>query len=74
MLLTKFLRSDDRVREALAVVKEGPDDDRILEAAVAGLSEVLVTGDSDLLSLARFRRASIMTVSQALARFDRETS
>jgi len=90
VLLTKFLWSDDRVQEALstihaiteyvsptealAVVKEDPDDDRILEAAVAGLSEVIVTGDAGLLSLARFHRASIMTVSQALARFDRETS
>jgi putative PIN family toxin of toxin-antitoxin system len=90
VLRTKFLWPDDRVQEALstiraitkyvsptetlAVVKEDPDDDRVLEAAVAGLSEVIVTGDADLLALGRFRGMPIVTVSRAVAMFDRGDS
>ena len=36
-----------------------PDDDKVLEAAIAGLAEVLVTGDGDLLALRLAGEASV---------------
>jgi len=38
-----------------------PDDDKLLETAIAGHAESLVTGDSDLLELHPFRGLSIVT-------------
>jgi putative PIN family toxin of toxin-antitoxin system len=38
-----------------------PDDDKLLETAIAGRADSLVTGDSDLLELHPFRGLSIVT-------------
>ncbi|MCB1742055.1 MAG: putative toxin-antitoxin system toxin component, PIN family [Gammaproteobacteria bacterium] len=38
-----------------------PDDDKLLETAIAGRADLLVTGDSDLLELHPFRGLSIVT-------------
>lgn len=43
-------------------------DNRILECAVAGASEVVVTGDGHLLTLVSFRGISIMRVGEFLQR------
>jgi predicted nucleic acid-binding protein len=43
-----------------------PDDDRILECALAASAEVIVTGDRDLLDLGAFRDTPIMTPRQFL--------
>jgi len=53
--------------EIIAVSRD-PDDDRILECAVAGQADYIITGDRDLLVLSSFREISILTVRQFLDR------
>ena len=43
-----------------------PDDNRILECAVAGQADTIVTGDKDLIVLHPFRGIQILTVRQFL--------
>jgi len=43
-----------------------PDDDRLLEAALAGEAEAIVTGDLDLLTLRRVGQIRIMTARDFL--------
>lgn len=43
-------------------------DNRVLEAAVAGEADMIVTGDDDLLSLGSFEGIEIMTAREALTR------
>ncbi len=56
--------------ERVDVVTADPDDNRILECAVAADSDVIVSGDADLLQLGAFRGIPVMTVSAFLARFE----
>ncbi|MBM3295750.1 MAG: putative toxin-antitoxin system toxin component, PIN family, partial [Candidatus Aminicenantes bacterium] len=44
-----------------------PDDDRILEAAVGGHADYVVTGDVDLLHLEGFRTTKIIPASKFLS-------
>ena len=53
----------------LDVVKDDPDDNKILECAQSAHSECIVTGDRDLLRLQRYDGMPIMTVSEFLTRF-----
>lgn len=46
--------------ENLTVVEDDPDDDKFLEAAVAGDVDYLVSGDSHLLDLGSFRDIDIV--------------
>jgi uncharacterized protein len=48
---------------------QDPDDNRILEAAVAGHADVIVSGDKHLLRMNRFRGTQILTVDDFLSRF-----
>jgi uncharacterized protein len=48
-------------------VPDDPDDNRVLEAAVAGHVDYIVTGDSDLLSLRQFEGIQIATPTEFLA-------
>ena len=84
VLRDKFKWSDDRAREiaprllaftkyvlpleALDVVKDDPDDNRILECAKAAGSDFVVTGDDDLLRLGKYADIQIVKVSDFLAR------
>lgn len=43
------------------------DDNRILECAVEGAADFIVTGDKDLLRIARFGKIAILTASEFLA-------
>jgi putative PIN family toxin of toxin-antitoxin system len=43
-----------------------PDDNRVLECAVAGGADLILTGDKDLLVMNPFRNISILTVRQFL--------
>lgn len=52
----------------LAVVTTDPDDDRILECAVASRSSVLVSGDRHLLSLGQYEGIPIIRVAEFLER------
>lgn len=47
-----------------------PDDNRILEAALAGAADFIVSGDADLLSMSAFRGIPIVSVTDFLARLD----
>ncbi len=55
--------------EQLMVVQSDPDDNKILECAVAAASDTVVSGDSDLLDMGSFRGIGIRKVSDFLARF-----
>ena len=48
-------------------VSRDPDDNRILEAAVAGAADYIVTGDQDLLVLGEFEGIAIVTPTRFLA-------
>jgi uncharacterized protein len=50
----------------LSVIKEDPDDDKILECAVSAGSDYIVTGDKDLLRLRQYDSIRIVTVSHFL--------
>jgi putative PIN family toxin of toxin-antitoxin system len=50
----------------LDVVKDDPDDNRIVECAVSAGSDYIVTGDKDLLRLKRYDSIQILTVSDFL--------
>ena len=60
-----------RVRRRLAVVRRDPDDDKLLECAVAGRAQYLVTGDRDLRELRTFRGTTILTAGEFLDRMNR---
>ena len=43
---------------------DDPDDDRVLECAIAGRANYLVSGDRHLLKLSRFEGVAILSVRQ----------
>ena len=45
----------------LQVIKDDPDDDRVLECAVAGKADYIVSGDKHLLRLGSYQGISIVT-------------
>lgn len=47
----------------LDVIKDDPDDNRILECAVTAGSDLIVTGDKDLLRIGRYDSIAIVTVA-----------
>jgi putative PIN family toxin of toxin-antitoxin system len=56
-----------RPRQKLRVVKDDPDN-RVLECALAGHADAIVTGDRDLLELREFRGVRIITLRDYLER------
>ncbi|MDG7024973.1 MAG: putative toxin-antitoxin system toxin component, PIN family [Nitrososphaerota archaeon] len=56
------------VTSSFEVVGEDPTDDAILNTALDGGAEILVTGDRHLLELKEFKRTKILSVSEALKR------
>jgi uncharacterized protein len=58
--------------ETIDAVRGDPDDNRILECAVAAGSEIIVTGDSHLLQLGSFRGMNIEKAADFLVRFEGE--
>ncbi|MGI5868178.1 MAG: putative toxin-antitoxin system toxin component, PIN family [Kiritimatiellia bacterium] len=53
--------------ERVKAIAEDPDDDAILECALAAKADLIVSGDSHLLSLLKFRRIRILAPAEALA-------
>lgn len=53
----------------IAAVPDDPDDDRLLECAVAAGAQVLVSGDKHLLRLSAFEGIQILPVAEFLDRF-----
>lgn len=54
--------------EQINAISEDPDDDRVLECAVGGRADVIVTGDKHLLRLGEFRGIGITRVADFLQR------
>jgi putative PIN family toxin of toxin-antitoxin system len=52
----------------LRVVPNDPDDDHVLAAALFAHADLIVSGDSDLLTLASYQNIPILTVAQAVER------
>ena len=57
-------------RTSLSVVTADSDDDRVLECALEAWVDVIVSGDSHLLSLGEFRNIRIMSPADYLAELD----
>ena len=57
-------------RRQIAVVRDDPDDDRILEGAVAGKADLIVSGDKHLRRLKIFEGIPIVTVMDLLRMLD----
>ncbi|HLF98834.1 MAG TPA: putative toxin-antitoxin system toxin component, PIN family [Acidimicrobiia bacterium] len=55
--------------ERLDVVRDDPADDRVLEAAVAGAAEVVVSGDRHLLRIGEFRGIRMLSPADFLTEF-----
>lgn len=55
----------------LQVVADDPDDDRVLECAVAGKADCIVSGDRHLLRLGSYQQVPIITVREFLSEIDR---
>jgi putative PIN family toxin of toxin-antitoxin system len=51
-------------RISLQAIAEDPDDDRVLECAVAGVADCIVTGDRYLLKLKSYGGIAILTLRQ----------
>ena len=64
--LTILLKKSKLVmpRSRLKVILEDPDDDVILDTAYKGKADYIVTGDSHLLALKKFKRIEIVRVAQ----------
>lgn len=58
-------------RTPLAIVREDPADDRVIECAVEGDAELIVTGDRPLLRLGTFRSIRVVRAAEALREGDR---
>ena len=63
--LGRFVRDAEivEIRERVRACRD-PKDDEVLEAAVNGLADCVVTGDADLLALDPFRGIRIQTPSE----------
>lgn len=64
-----LIRTADTVNvtSKLKVVEEDPKDDMIVETAVDGDADMIVTGDSHLLRLKKFEEIKIISVDEMLA-------
>ncbi len=56
----------------LSVIKDDPDDDAILECAVTGDVNYIVSGDRHLLDLGRYDKISIIRTFEALKIIDKQ--
>ncbi len=67
-IVTALIQSGEvvEVTSNFEVVKDDPDDDAILNTAYGGHAEMIVSGDSSLLRLKRFKGIRILSVSEAM--------
>lgn len=63
--IAKFVESTEK----LDVIKTDPDDNMIIETAIAGNADYIITGDPDLLNLKEFRGIKIITARAFLEEF-----
>ena len=52
--------------EQLKIVKEDPDDDKFIEAAIAGRADLIISRDNHLLKLQRYKNIKIITPEEFL--------
>lgn len=57
--------------ESVAVVKDDPDDNAVLEAAIAAEADLVISGDSHLLGLVAFKGIRIIPPSSLADKFQR---
>ena len=57
------------VTSKINVIKNDPDDNRILECAVSAKADYIISGDSDLLALKHFKRIKISSPGDFLLSF-----
>lgn len=55
-----------RPAQMLRVIAEDPDDDRVLECAIASGSQFIISGDNHLLHLAQYKNIQILKVAEFL--------
>jgi predicted nucleic acid-binding protein len=55
-----------KVRSTFKVIQDDHDDDIVINTAIDGKADYIVSGDSHLLSLGRFKGIRIMTVEDML--------
>lgn len=53
-------------KEKVSSVCRDPDDDKLLEAALEGNADYIISGDKDLLVLKRFRNVKVVTAAEFL--------
>ena len=63
-LLKKVIMVSDANR--FKIVLDDPDDNKVLDLAYAGKADYVVTGDTHLLALKKFKKTEILTVAQLL--------
>ena len=68
LIRTRLERTAEVVQpgQILRVVPQDPDDDRVIECAVAGNADCIVSGDRHLLRLGSYASIDILTVRQFL--------
>ena len=72
----KIILIDELIKEEFTIVYPSlhlevlrdSDDDRVLEAAIEGQAEYIVTGDRDLLELKKYQNVGIVTPAEFLLR------
>jgi putative PIN family toxin of toxin-antitoxin system len=69
-----FLRGDLVNPDRQVTVCRDPEDNMVIEAALAGEARWVVTGDEDLLSLGTYETVSFVTPRAFLERLDEEVS
>ena len=56
------------------IVLDDPDDDRLFWCAIAAAATVIVSGDTDVLAIGRFRDVAVLSPREFLARLSRATT
>ena len=56
-------------KEKLTLVKDDPDDNKILECAIAGNVDCIVSNDKHLLKLKKFRNIPILTPDEFVEKY-----
>lgn len=72
--ISALIRTADaiNVKTKIKAVKEDPNDDMIIETAIDGCADIIVTGDNHLLAVKNFRGVKIVTVEKMLAHLNSE--
>ena len=72
-IVERFIDLLDRIEEEdypIGIVKEDPDDDKVLSCAAATLASYIVSGDQHLLKLKSFMYAEILKPADCVARIN----